>query len=44
MLNLKKSMVNFPSVETSWVKNRTDGYNKLLIPDQLLSKKTKDKG
>lgn len=42
MLNLKKSMTNFPKLETAWVKNKTDNYNKILIPETLISKK-KDK-
>lgn len=43
MLNLKKSMVNFPGLETSWVKLKTENYNKLLIPETLITKKGKDK-
>lgn len=39
MFNLKKSMINFPSVETTWVKTKTDNYNKCLIPEDLIKKK-----
>eukprot|EP00340_Litonotus_pictus_P012162 CAMPEP_0170539314 /NCGR_PEP_ID=MMETSP0209-20121228/103847_1 /TAXON_ID=665100 ORGANISM="Litonotus pictus, Strain P1" /NCGR_SAMPLE_ID=MMETSP0209 /ASSEMBLY_ACC=CAM_ASM_000301 /LENGTH=453 /DNA_ID=CAMNT_0010841201 /DNA_START=1986 /DNA_END=3347 /DNA_ORIENTATION=- len=42
MLNLKKSMVTFPGLETSWVKTKTDNYNKKLIPPTLLPKKKKE--
>lgn len=41
MLNLKKSMANFPKLDTTWVKSKTDNYNKMLIPDNLISKKKK---
>lgn len=41
MLYLKKSMQNFPNLETSWVKTKIDNYNKMLIPDNLIKKKDK---
>ena len=39
MLYIKKSMQNFPNLETSWVKTKTDNYTKMLIPESLISKK-----
>jgi len=41
MLYLKKSMQNFPNIESSWVKTKIDNYNKILIPESLIKKKNK---
>lgn len=40
MINLKKSVEkNFRQIELSWVKTKTDGYTKLLLPEHLIKSK-----